>query len=212
MFLPGKMLFENRAPRQIVAWFEHSPFCLLPSAFIVLLAFLISLAAVSTADAHGGGVPKLTNAEIGPYWISAWIQPDPPQVDDFHLTIALAEPGDSSAPVREAGPPILNALVEVQLRSLDRPAEVVSAFATHDNSANKLLYEADLVAPHAGRWEVVIEVVGPDGGSGTAGFAVEVVAASGFNIVWLLIGAPLIFFAAAFWMLRKTVISGNLQF
>ncbi len=169
-------------------------------SFFILLCLLVL--SVPIVKAHGGGTPQLTNTEVGPYWISVWTQPDPPQVGELHLTAALAEPGVLSASLKEAGPPILNALIEVQLRSLDRPGEIISAIASHESAVNKLFYEADLDVPHSGRWEATLLVSGPDGGSGTVSFELEVVEGSTINMSWLLIGALVVFLAAVIWMMR----------
>jgi len=169
-------------------------------SFFSLLCLLVL--AVPIVGAHGGGTPQLTNTEVGPYWISVWTQPDPPQVGDLHLTAALAEPGVLSASLKEAGPPILNALIEVQLQPLDRPGEIISAVASHESAVNKLFYEADLDVPYPGRWEVTLLVSGPDGGSGTVNFELEVVEGSTINMSWLLIRAMVIFMAAVIWVMR----------
>jgi hypothetical protein len=169
-------------------------------SFFILVCLLVL--SVPIVKAHGGGTPQLTNTEVGPYWISVWTQPDPPQVGELHLTAALAKPGTINASLKEAGPPILNALIEVQLRPWDRPGEIISVVASHENAANKLFYEADLDVPHSGRWEATLLVSGPDGGSGRVSFELEVVEGSTINMSWLLIGVMAIFLAAAVWMMR----------
>lgn len=168
--------------------------------FFTLVCLLVL--SVPIVKAHGGGTPQLTNAEVGPYWISVWTQPDPPKVGELHLTAALAEPGAINASLKEAGPPILNALIEVQLRPLDRPGGSISAVASHENAVNKLFYEADLDIPHSGHWEATLLVNGPDSGSGTVSFELEVVEGSTINMSWSLIGTMVVFFAAVIWMMR----------
>jgi len=174
----------------------------------LLISLIISvwLSTAANINAHGGGTPYLVNADVGPYWISTWVQPDPPQTKEFHMTIALAE-ADPEAKFREAGPPILDALIQVQLRSLDQPDTVVSAVASHENAVNKFFYEADFALPHPGQWESVISVTGPDGGSGTISFEVEVVESAVLPIRWLLVGSILIFFTLTFWMMRGSLVS-----
>ena len=159
--------------------------------FLVIFAVAAALGLcypASMVGAHGGGVPRLTNAEIGPYWISVWSQPDPLRVGEMHLTVALSEPSGPEAALKEAGPPVLNAAIEVRLRPVGWPGETISAIASHENSANKFLYEADLLVPQAGRWEVTLLVVGPDGSSGSVDFEVEVLPASPLKFSWTLAG------------------------
>lgn len=157
-----------------------------------------------TVTAHGGGTPQLINADIGPYWISTWVRPYPPETENFHLTVALSEPTDPTAALREAGPPVLNASVEVQLQSVVDPTLVVSAMATHDQAVNKFLYEADLTLPFAGQWQGQILVEGPDSGSGNIAFGIEVVNGTTLNIP-MLIAAGLILLLAVWWLMRRTI-------
>jgi len=173
-----------------------------------LLRFSLVLALVGITirpvAGHGGGTPQLTNVAVGPYWLSTWIQPDPPRPDNFHLTIAVAEPGDPTAEIKEAGPPVLGALVTVELRSYDTPVQVVSAVASHDQAANKLFYEADLTLPYPGLWKATITVVGADGRSGSVDFEVLVDIASGVDMTWWLVGGGVVVaFVAVIWLRRR---------
>jgi hypothetical protein len=173
-------------------------------ASVWLFLFLASVfRGIPGVQAHGGGTPVLTNEEIGPYWISVWVQPYPPRPDNFHLTVALSEPGAISEQFKEAGPPVLDATVEVKLRLVAEPEETVSALATHDNAENKFLYEVDVFTLHTGDWEAAIAVTGLDGGSGTIRFPIEVVSASPLPLPWLIMGATIIFFIAAWWLIRR---------
>lgn len=134
--------------------------------------------------AHGGGTPQLTNAEAGPYWVSVWTQPEPLRVGQAHITVAVSEPGDSPGGRREAGSPILGALVQVEFKPLDRKGETLAAAATHEGAANKIFYEADLDLPATGRWQVAIGVEGP-AGAGSASFDTDVSPPSTFNWTWI---------------------------
>ncbi len=136
--------------------------------------------------AHGGGVSQLANEPAGPSRVFVWTQPDPPQVGDFHLSLALAEPPAPGADELESGPPIIDATINVELRPLSASAQPVVAEATHKDAANKLFYEADMDFPAPGKWEVVIIVDGPDG-PGQTSFELEVESNSGTN--WGVIGA-----------------------
>jgi hypothetical protein len=124
--------------------------CVLPSLGLLF--------AVSTAWAHGGGTPQVTNADAGPYWVTVWTQPEPLQVGETHITVAVSEPGVVRDGQREAGAPVMDAVVEVHLEPLDRPGEPLTVSATHEGASNKLFYEADPSLPAAGQWGVLIRV------------------------------------------------------
>ncbi|HSM58678.1 MAG TPA: hypothetical protein VK879_21165 [Candidatus Sulfomarinibacteraceae bacterium] len=147
----------------------------------LLLLVLLLLGAPMGAAAHGGGAPQLVNEPAGPYMLSAWTDPDPPRPGEFHVTIAVAEPGQG----REAGPPILGAEVEVRLVAQGATQPLTTARASNEAAANKLFYEADLQVPAEGAYEVQIAVDGPQG-SGEAAFAIEASASGGVN--WTLMG------------------------
>lgn len=151
----------------------------------LFLCLSLNLASsVGVAWAHGGGAPQLSNAEAGPYWVSVWTQPDPLQVGEAHITVAVSEPGVSTAGYREAGSPVLDAVVQVRYESLDRDGEGLVAAATHEGAANKLFYEADLELPSTGRWKATISVEGPEG-PGSTGFEAQVSAPKAFNWVYV---------------------------
>ena len=149
----------------------------------VLLIMVLGLP-VGIAWAHGGGVPRMTNVDAGPYWVSAWTQPDPLREGQAHITVAVSEPMKSTDGRREAGSPVLNALVQVQFRPLDREGETLLVLATHEAAANKLFYEADLELPETGRWQVIVQVEGPQG-SGSASFEAQVSPPTGVSVTWL---------------------------
>jgi len=171
------------------------------SAFArALWVLLILLWPAQAASAHGGGVPRLTNAEAGPYWVSVWAQPDPLRVGQAHITVAVSRPAQSTAGRQEAGPPVLGAEVQVQFRPLDHGGDTLQVLATHEDAANKLFYEADLELPESGRWEVVVSLEGT-AGSGSAGFETTVSPPQSTN--WLWIGGLGLGALAVLWMVQK---------
>ena len=111
-----------------------------PVLFLALILGYIS----GVAQAHGGGVPRLTNAEVGPYWVSVWTQPDPLRAGEVHFTVAVSEPGLNG---REVGAPILDATLELWLIPLNDKQQQMNVWATHDEAVNKLFYEADIEVP-----------------------------------------------------------------
>ncbi len=149
----------------------------------LLLPLLLLTLAVPVVQAHGGGTPKLVTAPSGPYLLSAWTYPDPPRAERLlHVTVAVLEMKDDAS----AGPPVLDATVDIELVAQDGSGTVVQRPATSEAAANKLFYELDVEMPHEGPWEVRIAVNGPEG-SGENAFDVEARPPS--NINWTLIGA-----------------------
>jgi hypothetical protein len=136
------------------------------------------------AWAHGGGTPRLTNVDAGPYWVSVWTQPDPLRVGQAHITVAVSEPTDTGSARREAGLPVLDANVEVQVKPLDHAGETLAVQATHEGASNKLFFEADVDLPEKGRWQVIVAVNGPEG-AGSASFEAQVSSPSAFNWNWI---------------------------
>ena len=154
--------------------------------FSALFLMLVRLPGAPALFAHGGGTPRLTSEPTGPYLLSVWTAPDPVRAGELHLTVAVADPARDDAPV-------LAALVQVELRPRAAHAPPLSARADNEEGANKLLYEADLVLPAAGRWDVQVTVDEP-AGQGAAQFELDVLAARTGN--WPLFGGAGVTLAA----------------
>lgn len=137
------------------------------------------------------GDAPLTNARAGPYAVSVWSQPDPPQVGKLDMGVAVM--------TLEARNPVLDAEVRLTAEPIDRGETPISVVASRGTGANKLLYNADLELPIEGRWRVTVEVEGKRG-SGSAGFALEVEPSGGAN--WPLVGVFVILMGIAWRMLR----------
>ncbi len=151
------------------------------------------------AQAHGGGTPQLTNVQVGPYWVSVWTQPEPLRVGVVHFTVAVAEPLTTTAGRSvEAGPPVLNAAVQLELKPLDQSNQILVVPATHQAAVNKFFYEADLDLPAAGQWEVGVSVDGL-AGADSARFGVEVLPPSTFT-GWYLAGGLAVVLLAFGWI------------
>ncbi|MFW6067973.1 MAG: hypothetical protein ACOC9E_00175 [Chloroflexota bacterium] len=160
-----------------------------------LIACLLALSpSTSTARAHGGGTAQLTNEDIGPYWISVWTSPEPVREGTLHVTVSVAEPGEEGE--RQAGPPVLDATVDLLLIPPEETMDAVSADATTEQSANKLFYEADMQIPAAGEWRAQIDVRSEEG-SGQAAFDLAVQPAQNSSLL-LPAGAALLVIAAFF--------------
>lgn len=156
-----------------------------------ILFFVLLLLVAPVALAHGGGTLQLENAPAGPYVVSVWASPHPPQVGAYHVTVSVARPGDGGG----AGEPVLGADVAVRLTP-QGAGEALTARASNEAADNKLFYEADVELPAPGVYDVAVAVAGPDGRGETA-FAIAVEEGGGVN--WGLIGtAALVVLAAAF--------------
>ena len=146
-------------------------------AFALIQIHLLWSAVAGPAAAHGGGTPQLTNAEAGPYRVSAWTQPNPIRAGQLHVTVAVSTAPGPDADQGQAGDVVLYATVQVRLEPMGRPGEAVVAPATRENAVNKLFYEADVELPADGLWQATVEVAGPDGRGSTA-FEIEALPAS----------------------------------
>ena len=117
-----------------------------PSVLLALLAFF-ALAAL--ARAHGGGTPQLVNEPLGPYWLSVWTQPDPPQVGELHVTAALAR--------TDTGEPVTAPVIIVYARGVNKN-DVIEAGMSHDDAATPYFYNTDFEVPYAGDWTIELVV------------------------------------------------------
>ncbi|RME65949.1 MAG: hypothetical protein D6790_01070 [Caldilineae bacterium] len=129
----------------------------------VLIGILVLLlAGPNRALAHGGaGAEQIANEDLGPVRIWVWSDPEPPQVGEYHVSIALTEslPDD---PNGFAGKPVLDWPITVELTHL-ASGTVLTQPATHENATNKVFYEASFAPEEAGEWQVRVIVQGPDG-------------------------------------------------
>lgn len=141
-------------------------------AWIVGAVLFALMLVTAPALAHGGGTPQLSNEPAGPYLLSVWSDPNPAVVGKLHLTVALAD--------AESGAAITGADITLTAR---QDETTLTASASHEGALVPEFYEADLDLPSAGEWQFQIDISG-DGGSGQAGFTLDV-AARATN--WLLI-------------------------
>ena len=153
---------------------------------LLILGMLLPFALpAQTAQAHGGGTPRLTNQAIGPYRLYAWTEPEPLRVGDAHVTIAVTQPAGADAQPGQIETPVSGASVLVTFTPLDGSGPAIEAPAVTQQALGDVYYETDTVLPSEGDWRISIAVEGPDGG-GQGDFAVAVEAARQLN--WTLIG------------------------
>ncbi len=142
---------------------------------LLALLLLTGLLLPSPLLAHGGvGLQHLNNVPAGPYRVYAWSDPEPPQVGEYHVTIALTEniEGDATG---LAGGPVLDAYIVVELVHQESGA-TLSAQATHDDALNKLFYEASFEPEQKGSWAIQVRIASP--GCGPASGAAQQPASS----------------------------------
>ena len=126
------------------------------------LCLLLLGLGVPGVQAHGSvGTEQIMNEDLGPVRIWVWSDPVPPQVGEYHVSIALTEslPDDASG---LAGAPVLDWPVTVELTHR-ASGTVLTRPATHQNATNKVFYVASFAPQEPGEWRVRIVVQGPEG-------------------------------------------------
>ena len=124
------------------------------------LVLLIGALLPAPLLAHAGvGIQHLNNVPTGPYRVYVWSDPEPPEVGEYHVTVALTEnvEGDTTG---LAGGPVLDAFVIVEITH-QQSGETLSARATHDDALNKLFYEASFAPAKQGIWSVQVRIAPP---------------------------------------------------
>ena len=112
--------------------------------------------------AHGGvGFQHINNEPAGPYRVYIWSDPEPPQVGEYHVAVALTEniEGDATG---LAGGPVLDADVTVEMVHQENGTTLIEK-ATHDDALNKLFYQASFAPATRGIWDVQVRIVALDG-------------------------------------------------
>lgn len=156
--------------------------------------FLVYSTLSEIAEAHGGGVPQLSNVEVGPYVVTIWTQPDPLRVGIIHFTVAVTELLTDSTSSESNGTVVVDAFVRIRLKSLSESGVTICTEATHENALNKLFFEADVDIPLDKWWQVTVDVLGP-AGAGTTRFDIQVFPAR--TMTWrLMISVVLMILAA----------------
>ncbi len=142
------------------------------------LGLVTLLCAVSLVAAHAGtGTPQFTNEDIGAYRLFVWSDPEPPQVGDYHVAVALTESleGDSSG---FAGQPVLGADITVSMTHAES-GQTLTQKATHEEATNQIYYEAAFDVTKTGNWTVSLVIEG-ERGRADASYP-EVIEAVGVN-------------------------------
>ena len=128
----------------------------------------------------------------GPYLLSVWTDPDPLRADEAHVVVAVLEPA-----TRE--PIVTGVEVTVTMTPLAAGDGAAVSMTAGADETNRLFYAAefnDHVAP--GRWQVGVSVAGERGAGDEVTFEIDIVAARGFNWLWL--GAGGLALAVGLWL------------
>ncbi|HWC05340.1 MAG TPA: copper resistance protein CopC [Methylomirabilota bacterium] len=116
------------------------------------------------AMAGHGGVVQLNRAAAGPYALSVWTQPAPPEPGPWRVDVAV---------MREGGVPVRDATVRVRAEPLHGAAAAVETDASRDRDPLGVRYRANLKLASAGPWRISVSVTGP-AGAGVLTFPVDV--------------------------------------
>src|SRR5215472_7163787 len=120
---------------------------------------------VATAAWADGGEMCVTQA-AGPFEITVFTAPSPPRVGPIDISVLVVDHAGHA--------PVLDADVQVELRSATPPALPRTATASHAGAVNKLLYATALEAPSAGPWVLEARVrTGGESASVSCQLAVE---------------------------------------
>lgn len=156
-------------------------------AALPLLLLLSCILYAQPVQAHAGvGTQQINNLDLGPYRIWAWSDPEPPEVGEYHVAVALTESLEND-PNGSAGEPVLNADVLVEMEHQES-GQLLIAQAIHEDATNQLFYEVEFAPERTGQWEIRIIVQGPDGPV-QASFVDEIVPAA---FPWMAVGGGLL--------------------
>ncbi len=113
------------------------------------LAALLLVAAAATPDTlANGGILKLDRAPIGPYVVSAWIDPDPPRPGALDLSVAVMKP--------PAGDAVLDEEVTGRAEPANGSGPSSSLTLRRGAGGNLLLYHGEADLPTPGRWRITV--------------------------------------------------------
>lgn len=162
-----------------------------------VMTALLVLTHPGPAYANGGTTVLVDQA--GPYSLTITASPYPFQVGVIHdISALIGRQTDQQL--------VLDAEVVMIVTPIDQAGEPQTFSATHDNATNKLYYAANVVFPTTGRWQITVQVDGPDG-SGATSFEEQVEEKSSRGaLMWSIIGiaAGVIAFVLALFMGRRS--------
>jgi hypothetical protein len=155
----------------------------------ICFRFLAVLAVVLVpirASAHTGGTLVLSEQPAGPYRLFAWVQPEPLQVGDVHLSVMVVKaPADVAQP-SALDQPLTDVQVTAHFEPVSQPDQAMTVPLPAQTGLGGFFYEADVRLPSVDLWRVTIDVTGA-AGAGSAAFERQVLA--GRRVNWLVIGS-----------------------
>jgi hypothetical protein len=121
----------------------------------------------------------------GHYRLFAWMEPEPLQVGDVHLSVVVMHAPADGTQNSALDVPITDAVVTARFEPASQPAQAITVPLPAESGLGGFYYEADIQAPTVDQWRITLEVSG-DAGVGSTTFEREVVARRQVN--WLVIG------------------------
>ena len=106
---------------------------------------LLLLLWVAPARAQEPGVPRIQDEALGPYQLTVWTSPEPPQVGRLHVTARL---------LAETGEPTTAPALTLHARAPHR--DVIEA--TMHPDGQDALYQADLDIPYTAIWTIELDM------------------------------------------------------
>jgi hypothetical protein len=171
---------------------------------LVSLLGMLWVAFPQPLSAHGGGTPRLTNAEAGPYRVYAWSEPDPWRVGEVHLSLAVTKVNTDTTANAPVELPVKDADVMVTFAPATGDGAPITIQAAPATLLTNNYFEAITNLPSEGEWAMTIAVDGPEG-SGTTDFTLEALPQRAIN--WLWVGGvgviTLLIAVTAFWSSRQ---------
>jgi hypothetical protein len=109
----------------------------------------LTLACVAAAAHADGGRLQMRQA-VGPFVVSLFSTPESLAVGPADLSVMVEEQG--------SGEVLLDADVVIALTAEDAGSAPLIAHLSHAHATNRLLQDAVIQLPHAGRWHAVIHI------------------------------------------------------
>jgi hypothetical protein len=172
--------------------FNQSPFGQWFMTGLVIGLFMM----VWFGQAQANGGTTFWIEEVGVYDLTITASPFPLQVGVNDISVLLGRQSDSQI--------VLEAEILITAQPLDHAGRPQIFSATHANATNKLYYAANVDFPTPGRWQLLVQVDGPEGSISTA-FEVQVEPAQPFNFLRYvsLIGLPFVAIVFLFFVLSR---------
>jgi hypothetical protein len=155
----------------------------------LLLGIVLAGAAIA---AHADGGRLQLRQAAGPFVVSLFSAPESLAVGPADLSVMVEEQGSGNV--------LLDADVVVTLTSEDASVAPVVAHLSHAHATNRLLQDAVVQLPHAGRWRAVVQVSEAGRGASAATDLTVANYSARRGTVWLFAVLPLFAVALFAWV------------